>query len=226
MSLQAYLRGHIDEAVDTVEGASERARHVGAPRVLAFATMAGAHAYGRAGDARAASAAIACAERLLESIGPHTRDPAWISYFTIERIASDSCEIFRDLRQPKAALRWSVQAAPMPEHAHTRSVGLRTAVEATAFLQLRDLDQGLARADRALGILGRVTSARGHDYLRTVADALRPWSPRWPTFSTGPQPSSLRGDPLPALHGRCPSQAVSFRPARVVRLSPEGRSGL
>ncbi|MEW1548312.1 sporulation protein [Streptomyces tsukubensis] len=176
MSLQAYLRGHLTEAIDMAEGAYERARHTAAPRVLAFLKMASAHAHGRAGDTRAASAAVATAERLLESIGPHTRDPAWIRYFTIERIASDSAEIFRDLGHPKAALRWSVQAAPMPTDTRTRSVGLRTAVEATAFLQLRDLDQGLARADRALDILGRVDSARGHDYLRTVSDALRPWS--------------------------------------------------
>ncbi|QDY79888.1 sporulation protein [Streptomyces qinzhouensis] len=176
MSLQAYLRGHITEAVDMAEGAYERARHVAAPRVLAFSKMAAAHAYGRAGDTRAASAAIATAERLLESIGTPTRDPAWIRYFTIERIASDCSEIFRDLGHPKAALRWSLQAAPMPTETRTRSVGLRTAVEATAFLQLRDLEQGLARADRALDILGQVTSTRGHDYLRTVNHALRPWS--------------------------------------------------
>lgn len=176
MSLHGYLRGHLTEAVDMAEGAFERARHTAAPRVLAFAKMAAAHAYGRAGDARAASAAIAAAERLLETIGPHTRDPSWIASFSTERIASDSSEIFRDLGHPKAALRWSVQAAPMPTDTRTRSVGLRTAVEATAFLQLRDLDHGLARADRALDILGQITSTRGHDYLRTVNDALRPWN--------------------------------------------------
>ncbi|GLF98106.1 sporulation protein [Streptomyces yaizuensis] len=176
MALQSFLRGHLTDAADMADAAYERARHGGAPRVLAFAKMASAHAHGRAGDARAASAAIATAENLLDTIHPHTRDPSWLAYLDANRIASDASEIFRDLGQPRAALRWSRRAAPMPARTRTRSVGLRTAVEATAHLQLRDLDHGLASADRALTILSGVRSARARDYLRDVTGALRPWT--------------------------------------------------
>ncbi|MFD7551438.1 sporulation protein [Streptomyces sp. NPDC059816] len=175
MALQSFLRGHLTEAIDMADAAHERARN-GAPRVRAFALMASAHAHGRAGNAREASTAIATAENLIDRIHPHTRDPAWLGYLNTERIASDASEIFRDLGQPKVALRWSNRAAPMPADIRTRSVGLRTAVEATAHAQLRDLDQGLATADRALDILSGVRSTRARDYLRDVADALRPWS--------------------------------------------------
>ncbi|MFD7914333.1 hypothetical protein ACFV30_27000 [Streptomyces sp. NPDC059752] len=59
MSLQAFLRGYVTEAIDMAEGAYERARHTGAPRVLAFAKLAAARAYGRAGDEKAAATALA-----------------------------------------------------------------------------------------------------------------------------------------------------------------------
>ncbi|MGH3997148.1 MAG: hypothetical protein ACRDTJ_06765 [Pseudonocardiaceae bacterium] len=105
-----------------------------------------------------------------------THDPMWISYVTDGRLAADATEIFRDLRNPKAALRWSEQASDMSDDVHTRAVGLRLAVVATAACQARDLDQALDCGHRALDILARVTSARAEDYLRAVTAALAPWA--------------------------------------------------
>ncbi|MBK6013545.1 sporulation protein [Streptomyces sp. MBT53] len=176
MALQTILRGYPDEAVDMVQGAYDRARHVAAPRVLAFAKLIEARAHAGLGDARSAAGALASSEQLLERADTGQGDePAWISYYTPARMAADAVEIHRDLGLPVAALRWNNRATPMSTNDFTRSVGLRMTVLATAHLQNRDLDQALAHGQRAVIILSRVRSTRATDYLAGVVRAMAPW---------------------------------------------------
>jgi hypothetical protein len=175
LSLQTYLAGHARQAAEMAAAAYDRARDVAAPRVLAFAKSAEAHAHGLAGDARAADAALSEAMRQLERVVPDG-DPAWLAYFTHARIASDAVEINRDLHRPKVALRWAREADAMPKDRFTRSVGIRTAVETSTHLQAGDLDQGLATGHRAVDILARVHSPRAHTYIGAIVTDLAPWS--------------------------------------------------
>lgn len=174
MALQALLRGYPDEAIDMAQGAYDRARHTASPRVLAFAKMVEARAHGRAADARAASAALSRAETHLGRTRPDP-DPEWISYMTHTRLASDAVEVWRDLRNPKAALTWNKYAAAMPSGSFTRSVGLRMTVLGTTHLQAGDLDQGLRLGHQAIDVLAHVKSTRAHDYVREYLCALSPW---------------------------------------------------
>ncbi|GAA1500777.1 MFS transporter [Kitasatospora kazusensis] len=175
MSLTATLNGYPQEAIDMAQGAYERAKHSAAPRVLAFAKLTEARAHGRAGDARGAAAALAASENLLDSIRYDSRDPDWLSYLTHARISADATEIYRDLGKPTAARRWNEQADAMPPGVFTRAVGIRMAVVGTTYLQSRDLDRGLEMGGRAVDILGRVQSARAHDYIHGLITALEPW---------------------------------------------------
>ncbi|MGW1641490.1 sporulation protein [Streptomyces lavendulae] len=175
MSLHAYLRGHVSQAIDMAEGAYERAKHSASPRVLAFARLAEARAHGRAGDARAAARTLADSENLLSSIHSGTRDPQWLSYLTHARISTDAAEIYRDLGNLKAAQRWSRQADAMPAGVYTRAVGIRLAVMGAAHAQAGDLDRGLDMGERSVEILSRVRSARAHDYVRRLTATLEPW---------------------------------------------------
>ncbi|HLL34232.1 MAG TPA: hypothetical protein VK545_10140 [Streptomyces sp.] len=88
----------------------------------------------------------------------------------------DATEVYRDLRNPAAALRWNQQAVAMSPGTHTRSVGLRMTVLATVHLQHRDLERGLALGNQAVDLLSRVASVRAREYAREVSAALRPWS--------------------------------------------------
>ncbi|MGW1769414.1 sporulation protein [Streptomyces sp. NPDC002073] len=175
MSLHAFLRGHLSEAIDMAEGAYERAKHSAAPRVLAFARLAEARAHGRARDAKSAARALAASEDLLSSIRPGTRDPEWVSYLTHARIISDAAEIYRDLGNLKAAQRWSQQADAMPAGVYTRAVGIRLAVMAAAHVQAGNLDRGLDMGERSVEILAQVRSVRAHDYVRRLTSTLEPW---------------------------------------------------
>jgi tetratricopeptide (TPR) repeat protein len=176
MALHTILEGHPDQALDMAQGAYHRAGRHAAPRVLAFAKLVEARAHSRLADAASASTALSRAEALLDKIQPGAHDPTWISYVTYARLAADATEIFRDLHNPKAALRWNEQASDMSPHVHTRAVGLRLAIAATAACQARDLDHALDCGHRALEILTRVSSTRAQNYLRAIANALTPWA--------------------------------------------------
>ena len=173
MALQTLLRGYPEEAVDMAQGAHERARQHAAPRVLAFAKLIEARAHARGGDARAAATALTASESLLGRATPG-QEPDWIGYFTHARLAADSVEIHRDLRNPKAALRWNAQAA-MSAGDYTRSVGMRLAIVATTHLQERELEQGLALGCQAVTVLAHVQSTRARGYVQDLLAALAPW---------------------------------------------------
>ena len=175
MAMQALLRGFASEAVDMTEGAFERAKHLAAPRVLAFTKLIEARAHARLDDARSASAALAASETLLGRARPGGDEPAWIDFYHHARLSADAAEVFRDLKNPNAALAWNRQATAMQPGVFTRSVGMRLAIVGTAHLQARDLDRGLELGNQSVDILARVQSSRALDYVREFNTALAPW---------------------------------------------------
>lgn len=176
MAMQSLLRGFASEAVDMAQGAFERAKGHAAPRVLAFTKLIEARAHAHANDPKAASRALAASETLLGLADARPGDePGWIDFYHHARLSADAAEVFRDLKNPKAALAWNQQAAAMPSGVFTRSVGMRLAIVGTAHLQARDLDQGLDLGNRSVDILARVQSSRAKDYVREFTDALAPW---------------------------------------------------
>ncbi|MDO0930048.1 sporulation protein [Streptomyces sp. TG1A-8] len=168
MALQTFLAGYPAEAADMAEGAYERARHLAAPRVLAFAKLAQARAHARAGHAQDAGAALHRAETLLDQIRAED-DPPWLGYFTHARLASDAVEIHRDLALPQAALRWSREAGAMSKDQFTRAVGLRTAVVGATYMQAGEVEAGIGSGHQAMDILAPLQSVRARAY---VADLL------------------------------------------------------
>jgi len=173
MALQTMRRGYPNQAIDMAQGAYERARDASHPQVLAFAQLIEARAHARTGDERAAARALSGCERLLDAAS-EVEPPTYIAYFGHARMASDAVEIYRDLGKPHVAAGWDAQCA-MPA-GHTRAVGLRLSVTATAHLQARDLEQGLAVGRRAVDILATVASARAREYAEDVHAALTPWA--------------------------------------------------
>lgn len=176
MAMQSLLRGFASEAIDMAQGAFERAKGQAAPRVLAFTKLIEARAHARENDPRAASRALAASEELLGQANAGSGlEPAWIDFYHHSRLSADAAEVFRDLKNPKAALAWNQQAAAMPPGVFTRSVGMRLAIVGTAHLQARDLDHGLELGHRSVDILARVKSSRAKDYVREFNAALAPW---------------------------------------------------
>ncbi|MER5460334.1 sporulation protein [Streptomyces sp. NPDC002668] len=176
MAMQSLLRGFASEAIDMAQGAFERAKGQAVPRVLAFTKLIEARAHARENDPRAASRALAASEDLLGRANAESgSEPAWIDFYHHARLSADAAEVFRDLKNPKAALAWNQRAAAMPSGIFTRSVGMRLAIVGTAHLQARDLDHGLELGHRSVDILARVQSSRAKDYVSEFNTALAPW---------------------------------------------------
>ncbi|MFE7130934.1 sporulation protein [Streptomyces sp. NPDC057638] len=176
MAMQAMLRGFASEAVDMAQGAFERAKGRAVPRVLAFTKLIEARAHAREGGARAAAQALSASERLLgRAESDSCPEPSWIDFYHHARLSADATEIFRDLKQPRAALAWNQHAAAMQPGVFTRSVGMRLAIVGSAHLQARDVDHGLDLGNRSVDILARVQSTRAKDYVRDFIVALGPW---------------------------------------------------
>ncbi|MFJ8435891.1 sporulation protein [Kitasatospora sp. NPDC094019] len=175
MAMQTLLRGFASEAIDMTQGAFERAKAGAAPRVLAFTKLIEARAHARDNNARAASAALAASESLLDQVRDGAGEPTWIDFCHHAGLSADAAEIFRDLKNPKAALAWNAQAAAMQSGVFTRPVGMRLAIVVTAHLQDRDLDHGLELGNQAIDVLARVQSTRALDYVREFNAALAPW---------------------------------------------------
>ncbi|MEV0265165.1 sporulation protein [Streptomyces sp. NPDC050617] len=176
MAMQTLMRGFVPEAVDIAQGAFERSKGQTVPRVLAFAKLIEARAHARGNDSRAASQALKHSEDLLGQAQDDSGDePAWIDFYHHARLSADAAEVFRDLKNPKAALGWNQRAAAMRPGVFTRSVGMRLAIAGSAHLQARDLDHGLELGNRSVDILARVQSSRAKDYVREFNTALAPW---------------------------------------------------
>ncbi|MER6520212.1 sporulation associated protein [Streptomyces sp. NPDC001553] len=176
MALHTLLEGAPDEALDMAQGAFHQGRHHASRRALAFAKLAEARALGRLEDGTGATTALSRAESWLGKINTTTRDPEWLAYVTPGRLAADASEIFRDLRKPSVSLTWNDQADSLCDTGAARAVGLRLAIAATAACQARDLDRAVDFAERSLGLLSRVDSARARIHLQDVAAALTPWT--------------------------------------------------
>ncbi|MEV0536315.1 hypothetical protein [Kitasatospora sp. NPDC050463] len=161
--------------------------------MLSFAKLAEARAHAKAGNGPAAARALSRAEDLLAAVRDDGRHPQWLDYYTRARLASDATESHLDLVNPRSALAWSAEADAMPSGRYTRATGIRLAVTASAHLQHRDLDQGLAVGRRPLGILGSVESSRARDYLRQFARGLEPWE-------KDPRVRAFLREGRPALH--------------------------
>ncbi|MFE2727143.1 hypothetical protein [Kitasatospora sp. NPDC059327] len=175
MSLATFLAGRCAQAAEMASAAYERGQGRAAPRVLAFCKLAEARALARQGDGAGAGGALALCERLLSGIRPGTHDPEWIAYMTVERLATDSVEIFRDLGLTRPAMVWAQQAGGMPVGRYTRAVGIRAAVLASAHLIDGNLEPALTDGHRSVDILKGVRSPRAHTYLYDVTDRLGRW---------------------------------------------------
>ncbi|MFE3452809.1 sporulation protein [Nonomuraea sp. NPDC059194] len=174
MAMQASLTGHLTEAIDMAQAATERTKHAATPRTLAFFALIEARAHARAGDRNPAEHAFARSERLLGR-ATGADDPQWIDFFGFPRLAADAAEIYRDLRMPGQVMHWNALAA-MPTAKFVRSHGLRLTVIASSHSQAGNLDEALHAGHQAIDVLTPVTSQRSVQYLGDFLQGLTPWS--------------------------------------------------
>ncbi len=172
MSLQATYRGAAEEGVDLAQAAIERNRGLATTRTMSFFHLVEARAHARAGSAHACAAALSAAETWLERSRPGDGDPAWIDFFSYDRLAADAAECYRDLGVPLKVRQFTAQALARPTEEYVRSHGLRLVVSALAELDDGDLDAAVAAGTRAVEVAGRISSQRTREYVQEMLKRL------------------------------------------------------
>lgn len=178
MSMQASLLDAHDQAIDLISTAVHTGRGYATPRVLAFFKAIEARVHARAQDGRAADAALATAEQLLDTAEsrPTGDDPPWIDFVDRQRLAADAIEVQRDLCRPDAALRWSAQGH-MGADEFVRANALRDTILGCVHLQGPDpdLDTALHHGHKSIDALVSVKSARALRYIDELLTHTRRW---------------------------------------------------
>lgn len=175
MSLQATYRGFADDGVDLAQAALERNRGLATARTMSFFHTVEARAHARAGSERACATALNAAEGWLERSRPGDGDPAWIDFYSHDRLAADAAECYRDLGVPVKVRQFTEHALARPTEEFVRSHGLRLVVSAMAELDAGELDAAVAQGARAVEVAGRISSQRTREYVREMMRRLEPY---------------------------------------------------
>ncbi|CAL9583759.1 regulator [Streptomyces sp. Tu 3180] len=175
MSRQAVYLGHGREAVQLARVAQQGAGGSAPPVVQALLHAAEARGHAVLGEVRACTAALARAERALESARTGDEVPHWARCFDEAQLADEFGHCHRDLQQFRAAAQHAERSLRLRAPGHARSRLFCRVVLATARLGLGELDQACQLAAEAAGQAAEMRSVRAVEYVRDFERRLEPY---------------------------------------------------
>ncbi|MEU1282066.1 regulator [Streptomyces sp. NPDC005805] len=175
MSRQAVYLGHGREAVQLTRVAQQGVGSAAPPLVQALLHAAEARGHGVLGDARACNAALARAERALESARPGDDVPHWARAYDEAQLADEIGHCHRDLQQYRSAIRHAERALQLRAPAFARSRLFSRVVLASARLGLGELEQACALGAEAALQASEMRSVRATEYVREFERRLEPY---------------------------------------------------
>jgi transcriptional regulator with XRE-family HTH domain len=168
MSHQATVTGHHQEAVALLDAAEQQIKRSATPRAKARFASGKAHAYAKAGDARACGRALNDAEHWLDRATPGTEEPDWLYYFNEAELAYTAAACWVDLQHPANA-RPLIDAAltgVQPDYVRDRAVFHVSSAE--AHLHAGDLEPACSELETAAGLVVQTGSTRTVEMIRTA----------------------------------------------------------
>jgi transcriptional regulator with XRE-family HTH domain len=174
MSHQAAFHRHADDAIDLSLAARRSATRAGAPALHAEAAALEAHGLALKGDIRGSIAALQRAEKAFLS-ATASNTPPWLRYFDEAYLSAKFAHALRDLARPDDAERFARSSLQMSD-GYERGRLFNTALLATILVDRGHVDEAVEHAHIAVGMAGRVRSARARHYLHDVAVRLSPHS--------------------------------------------------
>ncbi|WP_406860526.1 regulator [Streptomyces sp. HUAS MG47] len=175
MSRQAVYLGHGREAVQLARVAQQGVGSAVPPVVQAMLHAVEARGHGVLGEVRACSAALARAERSLETARPGDEVPYWARSFDEAQLADESGHCHRDLQQYRAAAQHAERSLQLRAPGYARSRLFCRIVLASARLGLGELDQACALGAEAAQQAAEMRSARALEYVRDFERRLEPY---------------------------------------------------
>ncbi|WP_438488378.1 regulator [Streptomyces sp. S186] len=175
MSRQAVYLGHGREAVQLARVAQQGVGSGVPPTVQALLHAAEARGHGVLGEVRACTAALARAERALESARPGDDTPYWARFFDEAQLADELAHCHRDLQQYRAASQHAERSLQLRAAGFARSRLFCRVVLATARLGLGELEQACTLGAEAALQASEMRSVRAHEYVRDFERRLEPY---------------------------------------------------
>ena len=175
MSRQAVYLGHGREAVQLARVAQQGIGSSAPPAVQALLHSAEARGHGVLGEVRACTAALARAERALESARPGDDTPYWARFFDEAQLADELAHCHRDLQQYRAASQHAERSLQLRAAGFARSRLFCRVVLATARLGLGELEQACTLGAEAALQASEMRSVRAHEYVREFERRLEPY---------------------------------------------------
>ncbi|SEG96204.1 hypothetical protein SAMN05216223_1414 [Actinacidiphila yanglinensis] len=177
MSHLAAELGYPQEVTQLARTAQEGARRNITPALEACLYAAEARGYALLGDRQSCSLAAGRALQAMDRSVPD-REPDWIAHFDRARLAGELAHCYVDLRHPGLAVRHAEEAIiGTPEH-RVRRRAINLLLLATAQIQAGEVDEACDTATEAVGVLARVRSGLGVEYLKRVRYQLRAFAER------------------------------------------------
>ncbi|MFE3774843.1 regulator [Streptomyces sp. NPDC059122] len=175
MSRQAVYLGHGREAVQLARVAQQGVGGSVPPTVQALLHAAEARGHGILSEVRACTAALARAERALESARPGDDTPYWARFFDEAQLADELAHCHRDLQQYRAASQHAERSLQLRAAGFARSRLFCRVVLATARLGLGELEQACTLGAEAALQASEMRSVRAHEYVRDFERRLEPY---------------------------------------------------
>ncbi|MBL1088855.1 MULTISPECIES: regulator [Streptomyces] len=175
MSRQAVYLGHGREAVQLARVAQQGIGSGAPPAVQALLHSAEARGHGVLGEVRACTAALARAERALETSRPGDDTPYWARFFDEAQLADELAHCHRDLQQYRAASQHAERSLQLRAAGFARSRLFCRVVLATARLGLGELEQACTLGAEAALQASEMRSVRAHEYVREFERRLEPY---------------------------------------------------
>lgn len=175
MSRQAVYLGHGREAVQLARVAQQGTASSAPPAVQALLHAVEARGHALLGEVRTCTAALARAERALETERPGEEVPTWARFFDEAQLADEFGHCYRDLQQHRIAARHAERSLQLRGAGYARSRLFCRVVLATARLGLGEVEQACALAADAAQQAVEMRSVRVHEYIADFERRLEPY---------------------------------------------------
>ncbi len=149
MSHQAIYLGHLRQAIDFAQAARAATRQVATPRTVAMLAAMEACAHAAAGDARQCHKALDEAANAVSLITTGQPEPEWLD-FDEGGYWGHAARAYRDLGQPRQAEEYAQRSVGLCLPGHSRTHAQRNAIQATAHLQMGEIDAAAAAAEQVV----------------------------------------------------------------------------
>ncbi|MGW6196981.1 hypothetical protein ACWF0M_12615 [Kribbella sp. NPDC055110] len=169
MSFQSALTGHPSDGIALAQAAQDSVKaSSGVPRVKAMIATREARAHAKAGNHRECGEALRRAERYLEGASDSGTEPEWVYYFDEAELVAQVGACWLDLRQPQDALRLLDYALDTIDPSYVRDRTIYHVRQASAHLQLGELEHSCDLLQIATGLALQSRSARSVSTIQSL----------------------------------------------------------